>query len=622
MKGLIMLGFVCSFAAIADVDDLKSRIENTRADHPRLFVRPGDEERLRRKIDSNPLLVQALRHVTTTAEVLLAVEPVERKKVGRRLLGVSRTCLKRVLHLSLAYRLTGDDRLAARAETEMLAAAAFTDWNPGHFLDVAEMTAALAIGYDWLYEELDPHARRTIKAAIIDKGLKTSLKGGWWVGTTNNWNQVCHGGLTLGALAVLEDQPDLAAEIIERAIRNVPKAMAEYAPDGAYPEGPGYWNYGTTYNVILISALQSVFGTDFGLSESQGFLSSADYYLHVTGPTGLFFNYSDCGSGGGVSPAMYWFAARRREPWLLWNERRQLELFLSRNHNAGGASNRMFPFLIVWAGDFVDMSIPEATHWQGDGRTPLGLHRSGWGGAGETFVGVKGGSPGTSHAHMDIGTFVMDALGVRWAVDLGSQSYHGLESKGVRLWDKGQDGQRWEVFRLNNLSHNTLVVDGKKQRVSGHAPILRFSDEAPMAFTIVDLSGVYEGQLKMAKRGVAVLEDRSVLIRDEITALDRDTSVRWGMVTKAEVTIQDERQAILSCEGQQLVLKVESPADARLELFETAEPPGKYDAPNQGTRMIGFWSEILAAEQATFSVMLSPGAEGGARPESKSLADW
>jgi hypothetical protein len=36
----------------------------------------------------------------------------------------------------------------------MLAAAAFSDWNPSHFLDVAEMTAALAIGYDWLYEEV------------------------------------------------------------------------------------------------------------------------------------------------------------------------------------------------------------------------------------------------------------------------------------------------------------------------------------------------------------------------------------------------------------------------------------------------------------------------------------
>ena len=30
----------------------------------------------------------------------------------------------------------------------MLAIAQFADWNPSHFLDVAEMTMGMAIGYD------------------------------------------------------------------------------------------------------------------------------------------------------------------------------------------------------------------------------------------------------------------------------------------------------------------------------------------------------------------------------------------------------------------------------------------------------------------------------------------
>ena len=55
--------------------------------------------------------------------------------------------------------MTGDKRYALRAQKEMIAAAAFDDWNPSHFLDVAEMTTALAFGYDWLYDELDPQAR-------------------------------------------------------------------------------------------------------------------------------------------------------------------------------------------------------------------------------------------------------------------------------------------------------------------------------------------------------------------------------------------------------------------------------------------------------------------------------
>lgn len=68
--------------------------------------------------------------------------------------------------------MTGDDQFKERAEQEMLAAAAFPDWNPSHFLDVGEMTAALAIGYDWLYDALPPASRAIIRQAIVEKGLK------------------------------------------------------------------------------------------------------------------------------------------------------------------------------------------------------------------------------------------------------------------------------------------------------------------------------------------------------------------------------------------------------------------------------------------------------------------
>ena len=62
-----------------------------------------------------------------------------------------------------------------------------------------------------------------------------------------------------------------------------------------------------------------------------------------------------------------------------------------------------------------------------------------------TYVAIKGGSPGLSHAHMDVGAFVMDADGVRWADDLGMQDYESLESKGVKLWGKTQDAERWKI---------------------------------------------------------------------------------------------------------------------------------------------------------------------------------
>lgn len=55
------------------------------------------------------------------------------------------------------------------------------------------MTAAVAIGYDWLSHE----SREIICAAIIDKGLapsvnvgKEELKNIHWLEKKNNWNAV------------------------------------------------------------------------------------------------------------------------------------------------------------------------------------------------------------------------------------------------------------------------------------------------------------------------------------------------------------------------------------------------------------------------------------------------
>ena len=103
--------------------------------------------------------------------------------------------------------------------------------------------------------------------------------------------------MVVGALALAEHDPAMATHMIERAKANLPRVARSYAPDGAYMEGPTYWDYGTSFHVALISALESACGDDYGLADIPGFLPSAHYMFHVTGPTGRFFNYSDGGEG-------------------------------------------------------------------------------------------------------------------------------------------------------------------------------------------------------------------------------------------------------------------------------------------------------------------------------------
>jgi hypothetical protein len=580
-----------------EVPDVARRLEGLGTGHPRLFLQAGGEGALRKLTASDPVRARLHAGLIAEADRMISLAPVERVLIGRRLLDKSRTALGRMLHLGFAWRMTGDGKYVERARAEMVAVAGFSDWNPSHFLDVTEMTAAMGIGYDWFYGALDEDTRTLVRNAIVSKGLRPGRAAHSWTKAVHNWNQVCNAGLTVGALAVAESEPALAAELIARAVNTVPLAMHEYGPDGAYPEGVSYWGYGTTFNVMLLAALQSTLGTDFGLTAQPGFLATADYMLHVFGPTGLPFNYSDAGSReGGLQPAMFWLAGARGDEKLLFTEMQKLE-------KGRLSHDRMDPFLALWMKPGMGRSAAAPPlHWVGHGVTPVAMHRTGWDG-GATFVAVKGGSPSTNHAHMDIGSFVMDADGVRWADDLGMQDYNSLETKGVALWSRGQDAARWDVFRLSAGAHNVLTVDGARQRFDGHAKIV----ESGAGGTVVDLGPTYAGQLASARRKVALGADRGVVITDDFAALaEKAATVRWAMVTRAEVRLDGVGQATLLRDGKRLALRVVEPAGVTLQIYATDPPPAATDAPNPGTRMVGFTVAAPAGAVRRIRVELAP----------------
>ena len=112
----------------------------------------------------------------------------------------------------MTYKLTGEARFLTRARKELKELAETPHWRPGHFLSCSEATTAMALGLDWLYDELTPAERDACARAIIEKGLKESLaaaeKKESWVTSGGNWGPVCHGGMALGALAIAERESD------------------------------------------------------------------------------------------------------------------------------------------------------------------------------------------------------------------------------------------------------------------------------------------------------------------------------------------------------------------------------------------------------------------------------
>lgn len=587
------------------------------ASHPRLFWPAGGEAAVRGKIERDPRWKQAYEAVRLCADHMLGERPVQYRKQGRRLLGRSREALARVTHLSFVYRMTGDARYLERAAAEMKAAAAMPDWNPSHFLDTAEMTLALAIGYDWLYAKLPADVRATVREAIEQKGLAPYLEArtppGWERGG-NNWNQVCHAGMTAGALALLEDDPKRAAEVVSRALAGVPRAMKVYIPDGTYPEGPSYWSYGTTFNVLLIAMLESALDTSFGLAQAEGFLKTGEFMVHTKGPSMDWFDFSDCGPGGGFAPAMLWFAARTKRPEFLWFEGPLLDRETAAIRGSGGAepADRFFPLALVWGEAGVERRPPAELNWYGRGPNPLAVFRTSWTDPNAVYLAIKAGSPGASHGHMDIGSFVLEADGVRWSQDLGSQSYHAMEARGLDIWNNRPGSDRWHIFRYHNRSHSTLMVDGQEQVVRSQAPIRSFSGDPRQAVAEVDMTDTYRGQLGGAVRRFTLLPERRIVVEDSLTGGERACTVRWAMMTPGVPKADGAGAAWLEKDGRRLRFEVTEPKGTAIRTYPADPPPNEFDEPNPGLRLVGFEAAVPAGKQVVLRVGLTPG--GAASP--------
>lgn len=615
MKKFCLLLFLCMAAASA-----VSGQELIEKGHPRLLMSDTAFADYKEAVESGANEALSRLHEACMALADQAgTKPLTYTKdaSGRRLLAMSRRALTDIFASAYAYRFTGDRRYLEEAEKELLTVCAFPDWNPSHYLDVGEMAAAAAFGYDWLYHDLRPKTRTKILRALRSFAFETSADrslSGFFYGAQHNWNQVCNGGLVCAALATWESNESDARRIVNDAVRSNLKAMEHsYAPDGNYAEGPSYWEYGTSFEVLMLSVMDSCLGTDFGIGGMPGFDRTADYMLYSLGPSREFFNFSDNAGSERPAGSVFYFAGRFGKPYLMHH---QLRLLREGRYETAGDEKRLLPMFAYHAylAGPADESVTPAPVFAGRGVNPVVLVRTAWtDGPEDRFLGFKGGMAGANHGHMDAGSFVYDAYGMRWASDLGAEKYAAMEVAfnkiyGNRFWDRTQKSPRWEVFRYGSLRHNTLTVNGHRHRVNGAALLEEVFDSDAEKGGSVDLGPVFAGDLASAHRKAVIVDDSFLQVTDVLAApADAPAQVRWSMVTPADVSIAPEGIK-LTQGGVTLTL---STVGADVEYCSWSCQPADYDSPlapyespNAGCTICGFTFTIPAGESRTLVTTL------------------
>lgn len=531
---------------------------------------------------------------------------------GKRILTESRKALSRIFACAFAYRMTQEGIFLDYARQVLSDVCNFPNWNPAHFLDTAEMGLAVAIGYDWLYDELSPSERSMIEEALLKFNLEPSLESvtDKWAEGTTNWNQVCHAGCTAAAIAIYDRCPQTASKVISRAVRANARAVEViYAPDGVYPEGAGYWDYGTNFQILFNTLLTRAFGSDFGISSLSGFPKTAKFFMYSQGNVGKRFDYADTKSFAFSFRQAWYFADRFSDPGSLYLDLKEIS-----SGRPLDMSERLSPLFLIYASRYDGSPVehPSDKVYYGKSTIPIVVARTGWD-KDDIYLGIKGGRADYSHSHMDVGSFVYEAGGVRWASESHVKGgYPAIEKhlkpKGASLFSYKPNSWRWKVFTYRPQEHNTLTINDKLHIPSGEGIFTGIIDEPGRKGATIDITAVLGPDVDSAVRTIEIVDDEYLRITDVITASDLGpVDVRFSIMSDANSMASKE--GVLLTSGNSVASLTASGAKVRYQCWSAnpADYPNdvnSYLSLEDGTSLCGYLYTVPSGKTRTVTTTL------------------
>ncbi len=534
-------------------DNIKDMFAKTNSSHPRIIMSADDLDRVKRLYsEGDPYIKKWGDQIIEDASAMFGKAEYTYDIVSSNMNDVA-YAVDDIKNLAMAYYLTGNTRYVARAWTFMKNICELTTWNPMSYLDVGELTAILAIGYDWLYNVLTEEQRTYLAKTIYERGVEytnriyynqlpsTEAYTSWW-NATNNWNAVCNGGVMLGAMAIFESYPDTCADFIRNASRALEYMMPQFYPDGAWAEGGGYWNYALQYTVYTIASFQNTLGDDLGFIDTPGFSNTGWFGTSLSGSTG-FNNFGDNVIQFINNPQVMWCANEFNDSVLASARITEME---NLGHRGTVADMIYYNPELLGA----DSSLPLDT--RSPGVEVVGL-REKWYDQGSTFLGFNGGSAMRSHGHLDLGTFVVDMAGERIISDPGAESYSASGYFSTK---------RFDYYRARPEGHNIYVINPTNSPddygIDRNAFALTTDPVSKNrgAYSSVDLTESYQRDVTKAVRGYMLTDDRrNVLVRDEID-LKGESDIYWFLHTKAEIEMEDKNTAVLNLNGKKIKVQI------------------------------------------------------------------
>ncbi len=558
--------------------------------HPRLYLNSAGFQALPTLAKSSPFASSWAQEILSRAKYKYSLPPVSTADFSNPAdtNTVAEKVLSRAYLYGIANALQPNPNYVARAIQECLTCCSLSSWYPTKFLGVAAMAQYVATVYDWFYASLTTTQIATIRKAVHDKAfvpyqtqIATTPQPFWLTTGTTSWNIACNGGIGVAALTFSGEITN-AATVLNQTLNYIKLGFAYFAPDGGWLEGPAFWASSATYAINYLAAFRSAGVTAGTLMNSSGFSNTGSFATQLTGPTGKVFNFGDSDDTNPRVPELEWLAQVFSTPIQSYSE------ITSTNYIEGMnlgwfTANQAPPQTPPLNALFASSNLGVATF------------RSAFGNPKATWLAIKGGTNGIRHGDLDLGTFCIDALGQRFAMDLGPDS-----DTLAGYFD--YTGPRFQYYRTGSIGQNVLLSGSSNQAINASAPVLAFHSSTGFARVVFDLSSAYAGLHH--KRGGALVNNSYVVVSDELTPAAA-TPLTWQMHTQAAIAVSGN-VAKLTLNGAVLFAHILRPFKGAIFSVASAAAPAPQN-PNTGIqKLIAKWTAPAGTQRLV--IVLGPTA--------------
>lgn len=431
----------------------------------------------------------------------------------------------KILHLALAYLLTGQERYANEAKHEMyhmLECLVGTKYILTRSVDEYAAHAACTIGisYNWLHDILTDNEK-----SIIVKNLVLKIIEVYYNGITSKdsdrytrcsvKNLVINSGIGIAALSISKEWD--AAERVYRLCNESISSnfLSMIHEDGGFEYGINRWRYCMAYILLFANAKLSLRDAEEGILSR---IETAGYYPFYAAPSGLPF---------GIGDDNYRMMKKYDYTnWIYYN----LTSITGNNDYARYRNRYIEPdcLELLWNTDVAindskNKSLPSTKIYTSSG---IGIVSSDIEDIDQIAVSVKSGSNSIEYSHRDLNSIVVRAYGQRLITDPGGSLTIKKEHS----------------YYASTYAHNTIIINDMGQN-SCTGKIIREEEYDGCTIISAEASNAYGDVVCAYIRNIIIVDRHTIILIDKLE-LNSNANVKWQFHTFGEVVVLPQHEEI------------------------------------------------------------------------------